>query len=77
MSKMKNLILKCEISEAQRKHSCKHNSQHVILKGDLRLTLTLNDGRSTKVNYCKNCALKMIKQAQDELSKLETKFETN
>lgn len=74
MAKMKKLVLKCEIGVAQKKHSCKHNQKHIISKGDLRLTLILDDGRATKVNYCKECALKMIEQAQMELNELETKL---
>lgn len=74
MAKMKKLVLKCEIGTAQKKHSCKHNQNHIISKGDLRLTLILNDGRATKVNYCKECALKMIEEAQAGLHELETKL---
>lgn len=74
MAKMKKLVLKCEIGVAQKKHSCKHNQKHIISKGDKRLTLVLDDGRATKVNYCKECGLKMIEQAQIELKELETKL---
>lgn len=71
MAKMKKLVLKCEIGVAQKKHSCKHNQKHIISKGDKRLTLVLDDGRATKVNYCKECGLKMIELAQIELKELE------
>lgn len=74
MAKIRKLILHCEVETAQRKHYCKHNSKHILSKGDLRLTLVLNDGRGTKVHYCKECALKMIENAQNELKKLETKL---
>lgn len=74
MAKMKKLILKCEIEVAQKRHFCKHSKKHIISKGDKRLTLILNDGRATAVNYCQECGLKMIEQAQIELKELETKL---
>lgn len=72
MAKMKNLILKCQIETAQRKHYCKHNKKHIISRGELRLAITLNDGRATKIYYCKECALKMIEQAKLDLCRLES-----
>ena len=77
MAKVKRLILKCEVDKAQRKHVCKHNKNHVIQKGDLRLTLTLSDGRATKERYCKECAIKMIEQSFEELNNLKNILEAN
>jgi hypothetical protein len=53
MGKTKSFIKNIEITQAQRKHSCKHNKNHTINASDKRLTLKVNRNYE---NFCKECA---------------------
>jgi hypothetical protein len=53
MGKTKSFIKNVEITQAQRKHSCKHNKNHIINAGDKRLTLKVNQNHE---NFCIECA---------------------
>lgn len=64
MPRPKSLIKNIQITEAKRAHSCKSNSNHRILKGDLRLTV--KEGQNEK-NYCLYCGKRFVDSAINEL----------
>lgn len=71
MARPKSLLLPMSIDRAGRRHSCQHNSKHVILKGDLRLKVAA--GRSHE-HYCVECATKFMDLAIERLQALRTEL---
>lgn len=57
MSNVRSLVIRAEIDQAKRSHSCQASKRHLISKGDLRLKV--RTGRSWD-HYCCICAQKMI-----------------
>jgi hypothetical protein len=53
MDKIKSFIKNIEITQAKRKHFCKHNKKHIVNTGDRQLALKVN--RSPE-NFCVECA---------------------
>lgn len=70
MGRPKSLIKNIQITEAKRAHSCKSNSKHKILKGDLRITV--KEGQNER-NYCIECGKRFIELAINELCELQKK----
>ena len=65
---MKSLVIRVEIDQAQRSHTCQTSKRHPISKGDLRLKV--RNGRSWD-HYCRTCAEKMITLDIEKLTKLK------
>jgi hypothetical protein len=74
MGKTKSFIKNIEITQAQRKHSCKHNKNHIINAGDKRLTLKIN--RSYE-NFCTECAKISLRDDITKLQSLLNELEIN
>ncbi len=68
MGKPRSLLLKLEIDQVAKRHSCQHSKTHVLTKGDRRLKVTV--GR-TDEHYCVPCARKFIQHAMDRLTVLD------
>jgi len=72
MARPKSLLLPLSVDQALKRHTCQHNSRHVIEKGDLRLKIAV--GRSRE-HYCLTCARKFLNQAIEQLQEIAAKFE--
>jgi hypothetical protein len=66
MGKLKSFVKNIAITHAERKHSCKHNKNHIITAGDIRLSLKVN--RSYE-NFCVECAKTSLRA---DIAKLQT-----
>jgi hypothetical protein len=53
MGKIKSFVKSIEITQAKRKHFCKHNKKHVVKSGDKQLTLKVSRSHE---NFCVECA---------------------
>ena len=71
MARPKSLVLPLAVDRALRRHTCQHNSKHVISQGDQRLKVTV--GRSYD-HYCVECAKKFIDQAVERLGLLSAEL---
>lgn len=60
MPRIKSLLIRVEVDEAQRAHSCQANASHRFERGDRRLKV--RNGRSWD-HYCVVCAALMIQRA--------------
>lgn len=69
MAKFKSLVVSAKIELASRKTSCKHNKQHVISKGEFRLSV--KNSTQGESYYCIPCARDMITQSKVKLESLE------
>jgi hypothetical protein len=67
MARPRSLTLPLRVDRALKRHSCQHNSRHVVAKGDARLKISV--GRSYE-HYCMSCAMKFIDLAVDNLDDL-------
>lgn len=67
MAKGKSLTKKLVINTAKKKHKCKSNSKHIILKGDIRLEV--HEGRNNHT-YCKDCGIKFTQTGLEELARV-------
>jgi hypothetical protein len=67
VARPRSLTLPLEVDRAGRRHVCQHNNKHVIVKGDLRLKITV--GRSHE-HYCAACATRFIDLATQHLGEL-------
>ena len=70
MAAHKSLLLRLELRPAGRRCVCKHNSKHVILKGDVRFVVQEPGAATREFGYCADCARAMLEQAVDKLSRL-------
>jgi hypothetical protein len=66
MGKPKSFIKSIEITQAKRKHFCKHNRKHIVNAEDKQLTLKVN--RSYE-NFCVECAKVSLKA---DIAKLQS-----
>jgi hypothetical protein len=71
MPKMKQMIKRTEIEQAQRRRKCKFSAEP-IEKGSL--CLVLHEDSRDRYCYSKDVALKMIEQAKARLSELENEL---
>lgn len=71
MARPKSLLVSMSVDRAGKRHSCQHNSKHVIHKGDLRLKVVA--GRSHE-HYCVECATKFAKLASERLEALNAEL---
>ena len=68
MPRRRSLISTVEVNHAQRKHPCRHDTAHILSKGDVRLTVK-EEGRP--FNYCAPCALAMVEEGIARLQHLK------
>lgn len=71
MPRIKSLLIRVEVDEAQRAHSCQANASHRFERGDRRLKV--RNGRSWD-HYCVVCAALMIQRAMADLQTLQPQF---
>jgi len=57
MPRIKSLLIRTEIDEAQRAHNCQGNASHRINRGEMRLKV--RNGRSWD-HYCASCAVAIL-----------------
>lgn len=69
MAAPKSLLKTVAVTVAERRHTCRHNEGHVILKGDKRLTVT--EDRS-KQHYCLTCARSFIARDLGRLGEIQS-----
>ena len=67
MSRIKSLIIRCEIDVAQRAHNCKGNARHRIEKGDRRLKVRY---KRTWHHYCLQCANVIVRHNRGIIDEL-------
>jgi hypothetical protein len=64
VAKVRNILLSIEVRCALRSSKCKHNSSHLIAKGELRLVVKEQGPAGGEAGYCSRCAAAMIAQAR-------------
>jgi hypothetical protein len=69
--RIKSLLIRVEVDEAQRAHNCQANATHRLEQGDRRLKV--RNGRSW-YHYCAGCAALMIQRDITELLALQPQF---
>ncbi|MGH9397265.1 MAG: hypothetical protein ACRD18_10505 [Terriglobia bacterium] len=71
MPRIKSLLIRAEIDEAQKAHNCQASAMHRIERGDTRLKV--RNGRSWD-HYCVPCAVLIIERDIAELQDLQHRF---
>lgn len=71
MARPKSLTLSLSVDRALKGHTCQHNHNHAIAKGDLRLKVAVGRGYE---HYCIVCAEVFISQAIERLQKLRAEL---
>lgn len=71
MGSQRSLLRSLEAGIAGRKHYCKGNKRHSILKGDRILVIKID---RDDFHYCLHCGLKFIDTARKNLSALEAEL---
>jgi hypothetical protein len=71
--RIKSLLIRVEVDEAQKAHNCQANAAHRLERGDKRLKV--RNGRSWD-HYCAACAALMIQRDIAELQALQPQFPT-
>lgn len=72
MANFKSLIISSKFEITSRKTKCKHDKNHVVVKGEFRLTIkNSNQGESY---YCLSCAKDMITQSQIKFDGLKNQL---
>lgn len=71
MARIKSLLTRVEVDEAQKAHNCQANAAHRLKRGDRRLKI--RNGRSWD-NYCAACAALIIERDIAELQALQPQF---
>lgn len=61
----KSFVSTMFVDVAKRRHGCQHSQRHIIVKGQIRLSV--KEGREVK-NYCLECAKKFIAKDIENLS---------
>lgn len=72
MPRVKSLLTRVEIDEAQKAHNCQGNANHRIQRGDRRLKV--RNGRSWD-HYCVPCATVILERDIAELQTLQRQFQ--
>jgi hypothetical protein len=67
MAGIKSLLCRVEVDVAERRHTCRRNDRHVILKGDRRLKV--RSGRSWR-HYCLACARQILERDASALASI-------
>lgn len=73
MARIKSLLIRVEIDEAQKAHNCQANAAHRLVKGDRRLKV--RSGRSWD-HYCVSCAAVILERDIAELQELRRRVQT-
>lgn len=68
MGSQRSLLKSLAAGVAGRKHYCKGNKRHLILKGDRILVIKID---RDSFHYCLDCGLKFIATARKDLTALE------
>jgi len=63
----RSVLLRLEVRPAGHACKCKHNAQHTIAKGELRLVVRESGPASGEQGYCAPCGLKMLAAAREAL----------
>lgn len=71
MGSQRSLLRSLSAGTAGKRHSCKSNAKHVLLKGDPILIVKIE---RDAFHYCLDCADKFIANARTALSALETEL---
>lgn len=71
MPRIKSLLSRVEVDEAQKAHNCQANAAHRLERGDRRLKV--RNGRSWD-HYCATCAALIIQRDIAELQALQHQF---
>lgn len=71
MSSQRSLLKSVRAGVAGRRHTCKGNKRHVILKGDRILVFKIE---RNEFHYCLDCAGKFISTARQNLTILESEL---
>lgn len=66
----RSLLLRVDVREAGRLCRCKHNHQHTISKGEVRLVVKEPGPGTPEYGYCAACAEEMLDKAEDRLAEL-------
>jgi hypothetical protein len=69
--RIKSLLIRVEVDEAQKAHNCQANAAHRLERGARRLKV--RNGRSWD-HYCAACAALMIQRDIAELQALQPQF---
>ncbi|SJN12088.1 hypothetical protein FM113_13845 [Leucobacter sp. 7(1)] len=72
MGSQRSLLKSVSPGTAGRRHYCKGNKKHVIVKGDRILVIKIERDR---FHYCLDCAGKFIATARTNLAELETELQ--
>lgn len=67
MARQRSLLRTVSVSTAGRRHSCRSDDSHVLLKGDTMLVVKVD---RDKFHYCTQCALLFIDTARRTLTAL-------
>lgn len=68
MGSQRSLLKSLSAGVAGKKHYCKGNKRHVLLKGDRILVIKIE---RDSFHYCLDCGLKFIATARKDLTALE------
>ncbi len=71
MGSQRSLLRSLTASVAGRKHYCKGNKRHVILKGDRILVIKIERDH---FHYCLECGLRFIATARTDLTTIEAEL---
>lgn len=71
---MKSVLLRLEVRPAGKLSHCRHKQAHQIRKGEPRFVVKAPGVATGERGYCAECAVKMIEQAQTELSEFKQKL---
>lgn len=73
MARPKSLLVSLELTIAERRHACRQDKSHLILKGVKRLTIRSDDGPQ---HYCLECASKFVSRDLPKLQSLRDQLQT-
>lgn len=74
MPRIRSLVTRTEVDEAQRSHNCQGNRGHRINRGDKRLKVI--DGRGHD-HYCIDCAKTITKRDIERLEAIARQLESD
>ncbi|MEI7341447.1 hypothetical protein WCT87_08155 [Pectobacterium brasiliense] len=74
MAKFKSLIVGAKFEVASRKTACKHDKNHVITKGEFRLSV--KNPTQGESYYCISCARDMLIQSLIKLEGLKSQLDS-
>jgi len=74
VGRIKSLLIRAQIDEAQKAHNCQANAGHRLARGDKRLKV--RNGRSWD-HYCVSCAAIILERDISELQALQKLFQAS